>query len=181
MSEAHGRFKVRKGEVEIEYEGFNFIQEYKAALAYFGIMSGAQTRLEGSAPETQPERAMKPQTASHPLESPALWFSGIQRPEVASDLKQPEFGFESPGATLHQPKNSATESQEAGPSQGLVFNVLTRANQRAEREIELESPEPKQTKPSTESASPNGEGAYPTGMAGDDKFKDVLKRLGLAI
>jgi hypothetical protein len=181
MSESHGRFKVRKGEVEIEYEGVDFIQEYKAALAYFGITRGAQTRLGDSASETQPERAMKPQASSHPVEPPALWFSGVQRPEFASEVKKPESSFESPGPTLHQPENPASEGKEASASHGLVFDVLTRGSQRTERKTELQTPEPKDTKPSTEDRSPNGEGAYPTGMENDNKFKDVLKRLGLAI
>ena len=46
MSDSHGRFRVRMRELEIEYEGPDFVQEYKAALEYLGMMGGAQTRLE---------------------------------------------------------------------------------------------------------------------------------------
>jgi hypothetical protein len=60
--------------------------------------------------------------------------------------------------------------------------MLARPNQLLESETGLQSTEQKEeTKPLIENRSHNAEGAYPTGMAKDDKFKDVLKRLGLAI
>jgi hypothetical protein len=182
MSDSHGRFRVRRGEVEIEYEGPNFIQEYRAALAYFGIVIGAQTRLEDVSPETLPVPAMEPQTASHSHESPTLMLSGIQRPKMESDFQRPGFGLGSPGPILHQSDNSTSRGEKAHPSRGLVFNIVARPNQLLESETGLQSTElRKETKPLIENISHNAEAAYPTGMANDDKFKDVLKRLGLAI
>jgi hypothetical protein len=182
MSDSHGRFRVRRGEVEIEYEGPNFIQEYKATLAYFGIVFGAQTRLEDASSETLPVPVMEPKTASHSLESPTLMLSGIQRPKMESDLQRPGFGLGSPGPTLHQSDISTSKGERANPSRGLVFNMLARPNQLLESETGLQSTEQqKETKPLIENRSHNEEVAYPTGMANDDKFKDVLKRLGLAI
>jgi len=182
MSDSHGRFRVRRGEVEIEYEGPNFIQEYRAALAYFGIVFGAQTRLEDASSETLPKPVVKPQTASHSPESPTLMLSGIQRPKMEIELERPAFGLRSPGQTLRQSETSTSKGVEANASLGLVFNVLNRANQRLERETVSQSPERQQkTDSRIENRSHDAEGTYPTGMANDDKFKDVLKRLGLAV
>ena len=182
MTDSHGRFRVRRGEVEIEYEGPNFIQEYKAALAYFGIVVGAQTRLEDVSSETLPVPAMEPQTASHSRESPTLMLSGIQRPKMERGLERPGFGLGSPGPTLHQSDNSTSKGEKAHPSRGLVFNMIARPNQLLESETGLQSTEQKkETKPLIENRFHNAEGAYPTGIANDDEFKDVLKRLGLAI
>src|SRR5437879_1960993 len=111
MSDSHGRFRVRRGEVEIEYEGPNFIQEYQAALAYFGIVFGAQTRLEDVSSETLPVPVMEPQTASHSPESPTLMLSGIQRPKMERGLEMPVFGLPSPGPALHQSDNSTSKGE----------------------------------------------------------------------
>jgi len=101
---------------------------------------------------------------------------------MESELEKPVSGLESRGPTLHQSENSASKGEEANPSPGLVFNVLGRANQSHERETGLQSIEQKkETSPLIENRSHNAEGKYPTGMLNDDRFKDVLKRLGLAI
>jgi hypothetical protein len=182
MDDSHGRFRVRRGEVEIEYEGINFVQEYRAALAYFGIETGVQTRLEDASSETLPEPIMKPQTASHSAESPALMLSGIQRPKMESELERPAYGLRSRSPTTHQSERSTSKGVEANAPLGLVFNVLDRTNQRFERETVSQSPEQEQnTDSSIENRAHEEAEAYPTGMAKDDKFKDVLKRLGLAI
>src|SRR5207302_4938772 len=155
----------------------NFIQEYRAALAYFGIVFGAQTRLEDASSETLPKPVIKPQTASHSPESPTLTLSGIQRPKMEIELERPAFGLRSPGQTLHQSETSTSKGVESNASLGLVFNVLDRANQRLERETVSQSPERQQkTDSPIENKSHDAEGAYPTGVANDDKFKDVLKR-----
>ena len=56
---------MKRGEVEIEYEGINFIQEYRATLVYLGIVGGSKTKLEDTGFEAPPNRVVKPQTASH--------------------------------------------------------------------------------------------------------------------
>ena len=181
MDDSYGRFRVKRGEVEIEYEGINFVQEYRAALAYFGMVAGAQTRLGDASSEILAKPVMKPQTASHSSEAPTLMFSGIQRPKMESELERPASGLRGPGPTLQHSETSSTKGVEANASLGLVFNGLDRANQRVERETVSQNPEQKQETDSLIENTPHdAPETYPTGMAKDDKFKDVLKRLGLA-
>src|SRR6266550_1847637 len=100
MSDSLGRFRVRKGELEIEYEGPDLIREYKAALAYLGIVSGAQTRLEDTGFEALPKQAVKHQAASHPP---------MALPPSLSPTGGPTM---SPSPTLPESGNSASKSEE---------------------------------------------------------------------
>jgi hypothetical protein len=182
MSDSHGRFRVRRGELEIEYEGPNLIQEYRAALAYLGFVDGAQTRLEDTGFEALPERAVKAQTAPHLPISLATSPSGMQTTMMESELEKSEVGLESRGLSSQESERSASRSEDANPSHGLLFSVLGRANQDSGRENEHQSTEPKtETYPSLEKITHNSDGAVPGEMLIDGKFKDVLKRLGLAI
>src|SRR5437016_13545148 len=119
MSDSQGRFRVRRGELEIEYEGPDFVREYRAALAYIGIAGGAQTRLEDAGFEALPEQGAKHQAASHPPMTLAPLLSRTDGPTT------------SPSPTLLESGNSASKSEEAKTSFDLMFDAMGRANQRS--------------------------------------------------
>jgi hypothetical protein len=167
--------------LEIEFEGPGFIQEYKAALAYLGIAGGAQTRLEDTGFDALPKQAVKHQAASHPPMTLAPLLSSMKGSKVESEFEKSEFGIESQGHSLQEYESSASQSEAAKPSQYLQFSVLGRDDQLHERGVQPQSTErTKETNPPFEIKSDRKEGAFPSGM-NDEKFKDVLKRLGLSL
>jgi len=173
MTSPNGRFRVRRGDLEIEYEGVNFVQEYGAALRYLGIADEAQTRLE----ETEPQPAeinrgtskigapLPPSQSSSP--------SPILMSKAGSGESTRERGLESPGLDSNAPPERNAGGSEAGAaSEETPFDAFLRRIARG----------PKggggSAEPMPESGQPASEGATPT-APGDDKYKEVLKRLGI--
>ena len=209
ISDQHGRFRVRRGELEIEYEGPNLVQEYQAALHYLNIVDGAQTRLGNTEAEVMPKHVMKPQPviASSPEPSVALSYVEMARRESAPPPPA-AFDMEGQGPNSTQaPVSLGNPDEGVNPSEDLLFKALARAARRPGREREEESPaqsgeerteesalqseeqtaepaaEPKpsfQEKPLFQDKPPESEGAVPKDKYSDDKFKSILKRLGLS-
>ena len=108
-------------------------------------------------------------------------LSGIQGARMESEFEISSFGLEGPGPSSQASENSASQEQEARPSQGLMFIVPGHTNQRPKLETGPQSAEPKkETNPLFENKPRKPEGAVPSGTLNDDKFIAVLKRLGLS-
>ena len=213
--------------MEIEYEGPNFVQEYRAALEYLNIADGVQTRLGDTENEFMPKHMqMKPQKAlpsspPPPAAAPVLTLESmgihLDKPKPAEEESEPahsEYDLENPGLGSMQSSSeeSAMESHPDGgldSSESLLFRALERASRGSSRETstrepveEERKPEPKveeskplfedkppqtegavpssNTRPLFEDKPPQTEGAVPPDKLSDDRFKGILKRLGLA-
>jgi hypothetical protein len=171
MTSPAGRFRVRRGEMEIEYEGLNFGQEYRAALRYLGIADEAQTGLEEM--ESQPADTNRGPSAIGASLSPSALPSSpspIMVPKVGSGESIREHELESPRLdSIDPPERKADDATEAGaPSDETPFDAFLRRIARG----------PKGREEKAESEQGAGQGATPT-TQGDDKYKEVLKRLGI--
>ncbi len=160
--------------MEIEYEGLNFGQEYRAALRYLGIADEAQTGLEET--ESQPADTNRGASAIGASLSPSALPSSpspIIVPKVGSGESIREH-LESPGLdSIDPPERKADDDAEAGaPSDETPFDAFLRRIARGPKG----SDERAETK--AESGQVAGQGATPT-TQGDDKYKEVLKRLGI--
>ena len=163
--------------MEIEYEGLNFGQEYRAALRYLGIADEAQTGLEET--ESQPadtDTDRGPSANGASLSPSALPSSPspIMVPKVGSGESMREHELESPRLdSIDPPERKADDATEAGaPSDETPFDAFLRRIARGPKGRE----ERAETK--AESGQAAGQGATPT-TQGDDKYKEVLKRLGI--
>ena len=201
ISDQHGRFRVRRGELEIEYEGPNLVQEYKAALHYLNIVDGVQTRLGNTEAEVMPKLLMKPQPSMASSPEPSVALSYVEMARRDSAQSQPAYDIEGHGqSSTHASEMSASNPNEVvNPSEDLLFKALARASGHRERESVEEKAEPMaepmeepqeepaeeakpklQDKPLFQDKPPESEGAVPKDKYSDDKFKDILKRLGLS-
>ncbi len=193
--------------MEIEYEGPNLVQEYRAALEYLNIVDGAQTRLGDTESEVSPRRVMKPPTAlaSPPEPSVALSYVEMARRESEPAPPPPAFDMEgqSPNST-QAPEMSLSNPDEGGnQSEDLLFKALARAARRPGGESAEEGAEERteesgvqsgeqtaepaaeskplfQDRPLFQDKPAESEGAVPKEKYTDDKFKGILKRLGLS-
>jgi len=192
--------------LEIEYEGPNLMQEYRAALQYLNIADGVQTRLENTESEVMPRR-VKPPTAlaSPPEPSVALSYVEMAKMETERSSPPPSFDIEGQGPnSLLAPEMSMSNPDEGvNPSEDLLFKALARASRRPGRESAEESAEERteeiavrseertaepaveskpsfQEKPLFQDKPTESEGAVPKEKYTDEKFKDILKRLGLS-
>jgi len=202
ISDQHGRFRVRRGELEIEYEGPNLVQEYRAALQYLNIVDGAQTRLGNTESEVMPKRAVKPPTAlaSPPEPSVALSYVEMARRE-SEPAPPPAFDIEGQGPDSMQASEMSLGNPDEGanPSEDLLFKALARAARRPGGESAEESAEERTEQSAEQTAEPaadskssfqekplfqdkptESEGAVPKEKYTDEKFKGILKRLGLS-
>jgi hypothetical protein len=181
MSDSHGRFRVKRGELEIEYEGPGFVEEYNAALSYLGILRGAQSRLEDVGFEAIPKQAVERQSASHPPMKLAPLLSGTRGSKVGTEFEKSEFGIESQGHSLKEYGSSPSQGKQAEQTQFLQFNTHSHESRRPEKETEPQSAEPaRETNRLFEGKSRDAEGVVPSGKLNDDKFTSVLKKLGLS-
>jgi len=206
ISDQHGRFRVRRGELEIEYEGPNLVQEYNAALHYLNIVDGAQTRLGNTESEVMPKRVMKPQPAPASPPEPSVALSYVEMAKIETERAQPPaFDIEGQGPNSMQAPEVSLGNPDEGvnASEDLLFKALARASRRPGRESAEESAEerteesavqsaeqtaesevePKtsfQEKPLFQDKPTESEGAVPKEKYTDEKFKGILKRLGLS-
>ena len=166
---------MRRGDLEIEYEGANFVQEYGAALRYLGIADKARTGMEER--ESQPAVINRGPSAIDPSLSrsaPPSSPSPIIMSKVGSGESTREHGLESHGLdSIAPPERKAGDTPEGGAaSEETPFDAFLRRVARGPKGSG-EKAEPK-----AETAPAASEGATPT-TPGDDKYKEVLKRLGM--
>jgi hypothetical protein len=205
ISDQHGRFRVRRGELEIEYEGPNLVQEYRAALHYLNIVDGVQTRLGNTESESMPKRVMKPSAALASPPEPSVALSYVEMAKMETERSSPPaFDIEGQGPTSMQAPETSLSNPDVGvnPSEDLLFKALARAARRPGRdgaeesaeerteEIAVESGETAeqaaeskpsfQEKPLFQDKPTESEGAVPKEKYTDEKFKGILKRLGLS-
>ena len=166
---------MSKGDMEIEYEGLNFGQEYGAALRYLGITDEAQTGFE----ETESKAAeinKGPSAIGASLSPPAQSSSPsrIMMSKVGSGESTREHDLESPGLdSIDPPERQADDTTEAGaPSDLTPFDAFLRRVAQGPRGGG------ERAEPKAESGEAAGQGATPT-TQGDDKYKEVMKRLGI--
>jgi len=188
MTTPNGRFRVRRGDLEIEYEGPNFGKEYVDALRYLGIADKAQIDLD----ETESLRAHT--NSGPPAIGPSLSTSALPSSPSAI-IVSTAGGVESTRAhdleshgldSSSPPERKADDTTEAGaPSEETPFDAFLRRIARApEGSEERAEPKAKSGLSVSEDATPTApgrsisEGATPSGQ-GDDKYKEVLKRLKL--
>ena len=192
MDDSHGRFRVRRGELEIEFEGPNFIQEYKAALEHLHIVDGAQTTLGDTDFEVSPRReAKQPKSSASPPE-PSGALSYVEMAKEESAKANQEYDLENPGPS--PPQSHIDQSED------LLFRALARATHRPEQETPApsaeqgsehkhETPAPSAergsehkegSKPLFDDKKPESEGAVPSDKYPDERFKEILKRMGLS-
>ena len=184
--------------MEIEYEGPNLVQEYNAALHYLNIVDGAQTRLGNMESEVMPKRVMKPQPAPASPPEPSVALSYVEMAKMETERAQPPaFDIEGQGPnSMQAPEVSLGKPDEGvNASEDLLFKALARASRRPGRESAEESAvqsaeqtaeptvEPKpsfQERPLFQDKPTESEGAVPKEKYTDEKFKGILKRLGLS-
>jgi hypothetical protein len=174
LTSPNGRFRVRRGDLEIEYEGVNFVQEYGAALRYLGFAE-AQTRLE----ETEPQPAENNRSGSairassspsaSPSSPPPILISKAGSGESTREDDLESRGLDSIGPLERQVDD--TTAAGASPDETPFDAFLRRIARGPKGGGESAEPKP-------ESGEAISEGATPT-TPGDDKYKQVLKRLGI--
>jgi len=175
MNSPNGRFRVRRGDLEIEYEGVNFVQEYGAALRYLGIADEAQTRLEET--ESQPADINRGHSAIGSSLSPSAPSSSpspIVMSKVGSGESTGEHDLDNHGLdSIGPPERKADDNTEAGAApEETPFDAFLRRVARGPKGSG------ERAEPKAESGQAASEGATPT-TPGDDKYKEVLKRLGM--
>ena len=166
---------MSRGDMKIEYEGPNIGQEYDAALRYLGIADEAQTGLEERESKAADiNRGPSAIGASLSLSPPPSSPSRIMMSKVGSGESTREHDLETPGLdSIDPPERRADDTTEAGtPSDLTPFDSFLRRIARG----------PKgggeRAEPKAESGQAAGQGATPT-TQGDDKYKEVMKRLGI--
>ncbi len=193
--------------MEIEYEGPNLVQEYRAALEYLNIVDGAQTRLGDTESEGKPKHVMKPQAALAPTPEPSVALSYVEMARRESEPAPPPPAFDMEGQSPNStqaPEMSLSNPDEGGnQSEDLLFKALARAARRPGGESAEEGAEERteesgvqsgeqtaepaaeskplfQDRPLFQDKPAESEGAVPKEKYTDDKFKGILKRLGLS-
>jgi hypothetical protein len=205
ISDQHGRFRVRRGELEIEYEGPDIVQEYRAALKYLNIVDGDQTRLGSSESEVMPKRVMKPHPVMTPTPEPSVALSYVEMArQESAQATPPAYDIEGQGQqSMQAPETSLSSTEGGNASEDLLFKALARASHRPGRESVEENTEERreersvhdaeqtaepateskpsfQEKPLFQDKPTESEGAVPKEKYTDEKFKGILKRLGLS-
>ncbi len=161
--------------MEIEYEGLNFGQEYGAALRYLGIGDEAHTGLEETESKAADINKGPPAIgASLSPSAPPSSPSRIMMSKVGSGKSTREHDLETPGlVSIDPPERQADDTPEAGaPSDETPFDAFLRRVARGSKGGG------ERAEPKAESGQAASEGATPT-TKGDDKYKEVMKRLGI--
>ncbi len=174
--------------MEIEFEGPNFLQEYKAALEHLHIVDGAQTTLGDTDFEVSPKHEAKhhkaPASPSEP--SGALSYVEMAKEEREKEEREEEREKAEPVYDLENPGPTPTQEGQVNPAEDLLFRALARATKHPEPEsapppAEQSSEQKEGSKPMfDDKKTPETEGAVPTDKYPNDRFKEILKRMGLA-
>jgi hypothetical protein len=175
MTSSNGRFRVRRGDVEIEYEGVDFVQEYGAALRYLGIADKPRTGMAER--ESQPADINRGPSANSLLSPPSVAPSSsspIVMSKLGSGESTREHDLESTGLdSIGPPERQAGETTEAAArSDETPFDAFLRRVSQGRKGSE------ERAEPKVESGEPASEGVTLPAQ-GDEKYKEVLKRLGI--